>query len=83
MLNACNRRMMCQTESGLLCLVPDIAEAGDSVVLLFGGGRPFVLRSVEGKYQVVGACYIYGKMHGEAVDEWKEKGSPERIFTLV
>ncbi|RWA07059.1 hypothetical protein EKO27_g8045 [Xylaria grammica] len=42
--------------------------AGDEVWVLAGGNVPFTLRKVsEGRYTLIGECYVHGIMHGEAV----------------
>ncbi|CAH0057098.1 unnamed protein product [Clonostachys solani] len=43
---------------------------GDKVVLIAGCHVPFILRpQAEGRYSVVGDCYLHGIMDGEAWDE--------------
>ncbi|KAI0491039.1 heterokaryon incompatibility protein-domain-containing protein [Xylaria cf. heliscus] len=40
----------------------------DEVWVLAGGNVPFILRNVgEGRYKLIGECYVHGIMHGEAV----------------
>lgn len=43
--------------------------AGDSIVILFGGNVPYVLRSLnDNQWRFVGECYLDGYMNGEALD---------------
>lgn len=74
--------MMCRTfdarpflaEEGLVGLCPMEAEAGDLVVVLFGGNVPFILRKrEESGYEVVGEAYVYGVMDGEGLNEGFEE----------
>jgi hypothetical protein len=46
---------------------------GDVVVIFLGGQLPYVLRpaGISGYYRVVGDCYIYNLVHGEAMDMWE------------
>ena len=39
--------------------------------VLFGQRLPFVLRLVGDEYEIVGECFVYDLIHGEAIDEWK------------
>jgi hypothetical protein len=69
---------LCETQTGLVGMVPLDTTTGDSVYIATGSAMPFILRSnsgIEGKFQVVGGSYIHGIMNGEAVqsDKWKEK----------
>ncbi|KAM6514257.1 hypothetical protein FALCPG4_015412 [Fusarium falciforme] len=61
-------RRFAGTNEGLVGWVPQGTRRGDMVVVLYGSRVPFVLRKVgEGKYNLVGECYIHGLMAGEAV----------------
>jgi hypothetical protein len=69
---------LCETQTGLVGMVPLDTMVGGSVSIFTGGAMPFILRSntgIEGKFQVVGGSYIHGIMNGEAVqsDKWKEE----------
>jgi hypothetical protein len=68
---------------GHMGLVPDYAEPGDLICVLFGGAAPLVLREEGDNYILVGECYCHGIMDGEAMQDF-EKGILEaRDFTLV
>jgi hypothetical protein len=59
-------RVLALTLNGFFGSLPSEAQAGDIVVVLFGGWVPFVLRPVEGdEFELVGACYLHGVMDGE------------------
>jgi hypothetical protein len=69
---------LCETESGLVGMMPLDTMLGDSVYIFTGGALPFILRPVVGfqsKYKVIGGCYIHGIMDGEVVrsDKWREE----------
>jgi hypothetical protein len=58
---------------------PSACEAGDSLAVLSGCPTPLVLRKAKGPqragpdtYQVVGPCYLYGMMNGEAFQTHRE-----------
>ena len=60
-------RRLAVTSQGLLGLVPIAARRGDRVFLLSGCRVPVLVRAAEeGKYQVIGCCYLQGYMEGEA-----------------
>jgi hypothetical protein len=62
----------------ILGLVPDYADKGDYICILFGCSVPVVLREVKHvltstqdkgtHYEFVGECYVHGMMDGEAVE---------------
>ncbi|KAM7206118.1 Heterokaryon incompatibility protein (HET) domain containing protein [Naviculisporaceae sp. PSN 640] len=70
-------RRVARTDTGYVCLVPQEAVPGDSIVLLKGGKVPFVVRrdrsgpqkeniwSLE-RWEMVGEAYVHGAMKGEA-----------------
>lgn len=63
------------TERGFLGVFPGYVGAGDVVCVLEGFHVPFVLRPAdgeEGKFAVLGECYVHGIMNGEAVAEGKD-----------
>lgn len=63
------QRRLARTAKGYLALLPAEAQEGDMVAILKGGRLPFVLRSRGGPWELIGACYVHGIMHGEAFDE--------------
>ena len=60
---------ICVTERGFLGSVPYTTMAGDCVVVLSGGRVPFILRSVQDHYCLVGPCYVHGIMEGQGFPE--------------
>jgi hypothetical protein len=60
--------------NGLLGLFPRHSQSGDIVCVIFSFAVPVLLRPVanmNGKFQLVGECYVHGIMRGEAVDSTK------------
>ncbi|KAF2672697.1 hypothetical protein BT63DRAFT_133873 [Microthyrium microscopicum] len=51
---------------GRLALVPQYSQAGDILAILKGCGVPIILREKGDDYFVVGICFMYGLMYGEA-----------------
>ena len=66
-----NNRKMIRTINGYIGLVPATAQPGDSVVLFQGGNVPYLIRSHENGFLLVGECYIHGAMQGELWDSSK------------
>jgi hypothetical protein len=61
-------RRTCTTKNTYFGTVPDEAEEGDLIVILFGLSIPFVLRPVGvDTFKLVGHCYVHGIMDGELV----------------
>jgi hypothetical protein len=57
----------CVTATGYMALVPEEAEVGDVIMVVYGARVPFVFRPVPGteNYRMVGECYVHGIMNGE------------------
>ncbi|KAF4984582.1 hypothetical protein FZEAL_258 [Fusarium zealandicum] len=70
---ATNRRFF-STQSGGWGLGPAAMQHGDVCAVLFGADVPVVLRPMDarGEYKLVGECYMYKFMDGEAVLAWRE-----------
>jgi hypothetical protein len=54
----CVKRRVFRTQSGVLGVGPGIMKTGDSVVCLFGGRLPYVLRPQEQGWSFLGEAYI-------------------------
>ncbi|KIJ18117.1 hypothetical protein PAXINDRAFT_167394, partial [Paxillus involutus ATCC 200175] len=68
----CNGRKFIFTNRGYMGLGPGAAQLGDRVVVLFGADVPMVVRRREdGRYAVIGECYMYGIMAGQVVRTWR------------
>ncbi|KAI4089914.1 MAG: hypothetical protein L6R37_007970 [Teloschistes peruensis] len=67
------------TQKKALALVPEWAQIGDSICWLLGGEVPILLRQdpVDGKYTMVGECYVHGFMDGEVLMEAREEVEPD------
>jgi hypothetical protein len=72
------QRLMLTEKRKILGLVPDDADQGDYICILFRCSVPVVLREVKHvptstqdkgtHYEFVGECYVHGMMDGEAVE---------------
>lgn len=80
-----NRRFFNTVSHGFWGLGPKAMQKGDVCVLLFGADVPFVLRPTEttGEFKVVGQCYMYKFMDGEAIKQWRDRNHPQEDFVLV
>lgn len=56
---------------------------GDPVCIILGINTPFLLRPIGENYQVVGECYPYGFMEGQAIKMAVENDLEARKFILV
>jgi hypothetical protein len=62
-------RNLFYTSEGYLGLAPASATDGDKVCVLLGCNTPVILREKDDEtYELVGAGYLHGFMHGEALD---------------
>lgn len=51
------------------CLLPANAENADQIAVFVGFPFPFVVRPADdGTFRIVGTCYVYGMMDGEALE---------------
>ena len=94
MFLACLNRRMFATSNGSVGLGPPTTRVGDSIAVLYGYSCrvPYILRPVavhEAKdnptirdYQVVGHCYVYGIMNGEAVERNRLEQNEDVQFQL-
>ncbi|KAL6835587.1 HET domain-containing protein [Trichoderma sp. SZMC 28015] len=80
---ASKNRVFARTESGFYVLGPAVMEKGDVVCVLFGGKLPFCLRPIANQYILVGECYTYGLMEGEALDMMTRGECSETEFEIV
>ncbi|KAI8635512.1 heterokaryon incompatibility protein-domain-containing protein [Xylariaceae sp. FL1651] len=66
-------RKMFYTKSGYIGLGPRLTGEGDRVFLVKGSRAPLLLRPQpqNGKWELLGDCYVHGIMQGEAFDETK------------
>ncbi|KAF2498159.1 hypothetical protein BU16DRAFT_440192, partial [Lophium mytilinum] len=65
---AAQKRNFFTSTIGFMGLVPEEAQVGDRICVLFGVERPFVVRENGPSWTMVGECYVHGLMDGEAVD---------------
>jgi len=78
-----NRRLFV-TSSGHLGLGPASMMSGDTVVILFGGNVPYILRSLENnRWHFTGECYLDGYMYGEALENEGRDLSRHEWFEMV
>ncbi|KAI1376403.1 heterokaryon incompatibility protein-domain-containing protein [Hypoxylon crocopeplum] len=71
MTETTRKRRFIVTEKGYIGLAPWKTQVGDKVVLLQGHKTPVVARPVDGRWKLLGDCYIHGVMEGEAFDQEK------------
>ncbi|KAK5119094.1 hypothetical protein LTR62_000305 [Meristemomyces frigidus] len=82
-----HRRLLI-TDRGSLGLGPPIMRSGDIAVILYGASVPFVLRPCsdvnhETSYKLVGECYVYGVMFGQAVEAHRAKKDRDQTFHIL
>lgn len=69
-LRWCYHRRFYESEAGRYGWAVDGAMPGDRVAVFYGCDYPFMIRDAgDGKYRIVGDCYIHGLMDGEALGE--------------
>ncbi|KAF1840325.1 uncharacterized protein K460DRAFT_297130 [Cucurbitaria berberidis CBS 394.84] len=76
-------RKLVTTDTGYICLVPDIVQEGDVLVLILGCNFPILLRLYGSVYRILGECYVHGLMNGEIFHAQKEEGLQYEDFILA
>jgi hypothetical protein len=80
--SACNGRRLFSTHLAQFGLGPSAMRAGDRICVLFGSDVPFVLRPEDGWYSLVGECYMYGLMEGQAIEGWRTGRLRDSTFSI-
>jgi hypothetical protein len=80
--SACVNRKVFRTVDDYIGVGPKIARAGDVVVILHGGSKPFILRPFGGEYKILGECYVARAMEGWYAQEHRRSGKPDVIFRI-
>jgi hypothetical protein len=56
------------SQKGYYGMASKEAQEGDLICILFGGEVSFVLRlNGDGRYRMIGGCYVYSIVNGEAM----------------
>ena len=82
LVSACQSRSFFKMSKGW-GLGPRITQSGDIVAVIYGSEWPWVLRPHGEEYQLVGPCYVYGIMDGEAVIEHQKLGKADAMFRII
>ncbi|KAK0754362.1 heterokaryon incompatibility protein-domain-containing protein [Schizothecium vesticola] len=81
---ASSGRVFARTAKGYFVLGPQVLAKGDRICVLWGGKMCFCLRPLDqGRFLLVGECYVHGLMNGEAVRLLEKKELQEKEFVLV
>ena len=75
-------RKLFVTKKGFLGLGPPNCVEDDTVAILLGAEVPFILRSLEEHFQLVGEAYVLGIMLGEVMDQLKRGDINTSSITL-
>lgn len=82
-------RRLIKTKSGFTGLAPEATKKQDIVAILYGLSVPVVLRHIsnategDNVFKMIGECFIYGMMDGEALDLKEEQGIQDQTFVLL
>ena len=84
----CDRRLIRTAKHGFVGLAPEATQQRDIVAILYGLSVPVVLRQIHGTpdgdnvFILVGECFIYGMMDGEALRFKEVHGIQDQTFVL-
>ncbi|KAJ9659517.1 hypothetical protein H2198_003092 [Neophaeococcomyces mojaviensis] len=91
LLWTCDSRRLLITQEHYMGLFPRKARSGDLIVVFFGSKVPFVVRPIEGAqartsslscYELVGECYVHGRMDGSVIEELDNGSLQAQLFDL-
>jgi hypothetical protein len=81
-----NRKLFRAGNDDMLGLGPAESAVGDMVCILFGCDVPVILREhlagIAPYFELIGECFAYGIMDGEAIDELGKDGLERRMFEI-
>jgi hypothetical protein len=80
---ACHGRRYFMSAEKYIGLGPEVLAKGDLVCVIIGAKTPFLLRPRGDTYQVVGECYLYGFMEGQAIEMAAKASLRPQQFILV
>lgn len=83
MSSICHLRRFFVTKSARMGVGSTSMKKGDAVVVLFGGGTPYILRKRKTEWLFVGDYFVDGFMNGEAIDEWQAGRVEKQCFEIV
>ncbi|PQE14979.1 HET domain-containing protein [Rutstroemia sp. NJR-2017a WRK4] len=77
-------RKFALTQEGIMAVVPEEAEKGDTVVSMWGCDIPLLLRKVElEKWVLVGECFVWGIMDGSVLNQAVMLGMEAEDFEII
>ncbi|KAI0205232.1 hypothetical protein F4808DRAFT_410991 [Astrocystis sublimbata] len=82
-LDAAYNRRIFFTDKAYIGLGPSMTVEGDLLCILFGGATPMILRPLGDSYRLIGECYVYDLISGEAVRDRRKRGGRVENFNLV
>jgi hypothetical protein len=82
-VRTCVDRRFFITQKGFMGIGPEAVQDGDKIAILFGGKVPYVLRMEDGKFELIGECFVAGLMEGEAVTKWKSLNESSEVCTPI
>lgn len=94
---SCHGKRFFITSAGRMGIGPPCMTKGDIVSVLYGSGVPFILRRKTSSkrsigfqrtrksdlFAIIGPCYVYGIMKGEAVEAKREGRLHEQDFEII
>ncbi len=60
-------RSLLVSENGYIGLGPKATCVGDVICILLGGSMPYILRTKDDRYELVGECFVHGLMDGQGL----------------
>ena len=78
----CQSRVFFTTANGAMGIGPETMLPNDRICVLLGSVTPFILRTEDDHFLLVGECFSSGLMRGEAIAAMNAGICRERVFEL-
>ncbi|KAI0446705.1 HET domain-containing protein [Xylaria telfairii] len=78
--NYCFNRSFVVTSGNLMGICPGDTEVGDQVVVLYGGGVPYIARRQVSSWLFIGESYVHGLMKGEVFRSCRRGEAIEEVL---
>ena len=83
MENQCHMKRCFITTNGRIGVGSTSMKKGDSIVVLFGAGTPYILRRRKMQWLLIGDCYVDGLMDGQSIDRWRAGELQKQRFEII
>ena len=81
--NFCFDRAFVTSSQGRMGIAPSNTQVGDTILIIPGGGVPYIARPLGQYWSFVGESYIDGLMEGQALQTYNGPPMPKQLFSFM